>query len=156
MRRFRFLRFEGKRDNLSFQRHSAWTCSIDMTCNMDLQQDMQQRNGHAARTCNMKMQYGHAAWTCSINMWCGHATWIYTKEKRHKHAGFRFKSHAAWTCSKEIQQGHIVWTWNVNMQHRHAARLCSIDMISIVLDLVTQICDVVFVNVCLGLGNPRG
>ena len=24
------------------------------------------------------------------------------------------------------------------------------------LDLVTQICDVVFVNVCLGLENPRG
>jgi hypothetical protein len=45
-----------------FQRLSAWTCSIDIACSTDMQQDMLQDMQH--RHC---MQHGHAAltWVCS-------------------------------------------------------------------------------------------
>ncbi len=96
-----------------FQRHTVWTCSMDMICACSA--DMQK--GHAACACCTDMQDAHAAGTCSMDMHPWHAAWP-------SHAAW----HAARTCIKDLQQGHAEWVSNMDMQHGQAPQTCSMDM----------------------------
>ncbi len=115
---------------ISFQRHAAWTCSIDLgvqhghtagKCSDDMQHEI--KHGHAALTwaCITDIQQRNAATTRSLEISHVHGC---TDLQRGEAVGCNIdmhRGHAARTCSINIRHGHTEWTYSMDMPHSHAA-----------------------------------